>query len=99
MYKAHHDKRASKKIINLGGIHDYSINEAADTLLKVVGKGEKVYVEGRHEVHTAVPTWQASIDYLDFEHKISLEEGLTKMWAWAQKQPMRDRFRVGKLRA
>ena len=83
---------ASKQIINLGGIHEYSINEAADILAEVMGGVEKVYLEGRHEVHTAVPTYQKSIDILGFEHKHDLKEGLEKMWEWAQKQPMRDRF-------
>ena len=83
---------ASKQIINLGGIHEYSINEAADILAEVMGGAEKVHLEGRHEVHTAVPTYQKSIDILGFEHKHNLKEGLTKMWDWAQKQPMRDRF-------
>jgi UDP-glucose 4-epimerase len=44
------------------------------------------------EVHTAVPTWQKSIDILDFKHKTSLEDGLAKMWEWAKKQPNRQRF-------
>lgn len=83
---------ASKEIINLGGIHEYSINEAADILAEVMGGAEKVYLEGRHEVHTAVPTYQKSIDILGFEHKTNLKEGLEKMWAWAQQQPMRERF-------
>jgi len=83
---------ASKQIINLGGIHEYSINEAADILADVMGGAEKVYLEGRHEVHTAVPTYQKSIDILGFEHKTDLREGLEKMWEWAQQQPMRDRF-------
>ena len=83
---------ASKQIINLGGIHEYSINEAADILSEVMGGAEKVYLEGRHEVHTAVPTYQKSIDILGFEHKHDLKEGLEKMWNWAQQQPMRERF-------
>lgn len=83
---------ASKQIINLGGIHEYSINEAADILSEVLGGAEKVYLEGRHEVHTAVPTFQKSIDILGFEHKTNLKEGLIKMWEWAQQQPKRDRF-------
>jgi UDP-glucose 4-epimerase len=83
---------ASKQIINLGGIHEYSINEAADILIDVVGGNKKVYLEGRHEVHTAVPTYQKSVDILNFEHKTDLKEGLTKMWEWAKHQPMRDRF-------
>lgn len=92
LYRAATEPKASKQIINLGGIHDYSIDEAADTLLEVTGFGEKVYLEGRHEVHTAVPTWQKSVDILGFEHKHDLKDGLVKMWEWAQQQPMRDRF-------
>jgi len=83
---------ASKQIINLGGIHEYSINEAADILSEVLGGAEKVYLEGRHEVHTAVPTFQKSIDILGFEHKTDLKEGLIKMWDWVKQQPKRDRF-------
>jgi len=83
---------ASKQIINLGGIHEYSINEASDILSSVLGGAEKVYLEGRHEVHTAIPTFQKSIDILGFEHKTNLKEGLTKMWEWAQQQPKRERF-------
>lgn len=88
--------KASKQIINLGGIHEYSINEAADVLIEVVGGAEKVHLEGRHEVHIAVPTYQKSIDILGFEHKTNLKEGLIKMWEWAQLQPKRDRFVWGK---
>ena len=83
---------ASKQIINLGGIHEYSINEASDILYGVLGGAEKVYLEGRHEVHTAISTFQKSIDILGFEHKTNLKEGLTKMWEWAQQQPKRERF-------
>jgi len=82
----------AKAAINLGGIHEYTINEAADTLLEVFGGGSKVYLEGRHEVHTAIPTFQKSIDILGFKHKTNLKEGLTKMWYWAQIQPKRERF-------
>jgi UDP-glucose 4-epimerase len=83
---------ASKQIINLGGIHEYSINEASDILAEVLGGAEKIYLEGRHEVHTAVPTFQKSVDILGFEHKTNLKEGLEKMWVWAQNQPKRERF-------
>jgi UDP-glucose 4-epimerase len=85
-------EKASRQIINLGGIYEYTINEAADTLLQVIGDGKKIYLEKRHEVHTAIPTYQKSIDILGFEHNTNLKEGLEKMWSWAQLQPMRDRF-------
>ncbi len=83
---------ASGQIINLGGIHECTINEAADTLIKVVGHGKKVHLEARHEVKHAWSTYQKSIDLLGFEHRTNLEEGLTKMWEWALTQPKRHQF-------
>ena len=84
--------QASKQIINLGGIEEYSINHACEVLRDVVGGSEIVYKEARHEVKHSIPTYQKSIDILGFEHKTSLKDGLTEMWAWVQQQPTRDRF-------
>jgi len=92
LWKASQDPRASKQIINLGGIKEYSINEANEILREVIGGGSVQYHEQRHEVKHAIPTWQKSIDLLDFEFKTDLKEGLTKMWEWAKKQPVRERF-------
>ena len=92
LWKASQDKRASKEIINLGGVKEYSIIEANEILREVVGGGEVKYFEGRHEVKHSVPTWQKSIDLLGFEHKTDLKEGLTKMWDWVNTQPIRERF-------
>jgi len=83
---------ASKQIINLGGVEEWSINDANAVLREVVGGSEVKYFEGRHEVKHSIPTWQKSIDILGFEHKTSLKDGLTDMWKWAQKQPKRERF-------
>lgn len=83
---------ASKQIINLGGIEEHTINEASKILKDIIGGGNIVYKEARHEVKHSIPTWQKSIDILKFEHKTSLAEGLTKMWDWAQLQPKRARF-------
>ena len=81
------------EIINLGGIKEYSINEACAMLLKVTDTDlEPVYLEARYETKHAYATWDKSVELLDFKHEIDLEEGLTKMWAWAQTQPMRKRF-------
>jgi len=84
---------ASKQIINLGGIEEISIKDAAQTLKEVIGTTlGVVHLEPRHEVKHSIPTFQKSIDILGFEYKTSLKEGLTQMWKWAQKQPMRERF-------
>jgi UDP-glucose 4-epimerase len=83
---------ASNQIINLGGVEEWTINNANEVLRKVIGAGEVVYKEGRHEVKHAIPTWQKSIDILGFEHKTNFEDGLKDMWEWAQKQPKRKQF-------
>jgi UDP-glucose 4-epimerase len=85
-------EEASKQIINLGGIEEYTINEAATILREVMGAGEVKYEEKRHEVKNSIPTWEKSINILGFEHKTSLKEGLEKMWEWAKVQPMRERL-------
>jgi UDP-glucose 4-epimerase len=83
---------ASKEIINLGGVEEWTVNKACEVLRNVIGGGEVVYKEGRHEVKHAIPTWQKSIDILGFEHKTNFEDGLKDMWAWARKQPKRNQF-------
>ena len=83
---------ASKQIINLGGVVETSINEACDVLIDVMGGGQKVHLQQRHEVKHAYSTYQKSIDILKFEHKTNLKDGLTDMWAWAKQQPNRNRF-------
>lgn len=86
-------KEASKQIINLGGIHGTTINEAAKTLIKVVGSGNMVHVEPRFEVKWCVPSYEKSIDILKFEHNTDLEDGLIRMWEWAKKQPPRPQYK------
>lgn len=84
--------QSSKQIINLGSAIEYSIKEAAEILIEVMGSGTIQFLEQRHEVKNAHPTWKKSVDLLDFQDKTSLKEGLTEMWNWAQNQPSRDRF-------
>jgi UDP-glucose 4-epimerase len=82
----------SKQIINLGGTKDVTIKEANDILKEVIGGGETIYLEKRHEVKYAHPTWQKSVDLLGYQDHTSLKEGLTVMWNWAKTQPNRERF-------
>lgn len=83
LWKAGTDPRASKEIINLGGIHEYTIKECAETLIDVIGYGNIEYLPGRHEVKHAWSTYEKSVELLDFEHKTNLEDGLRDMWEWA----------------
>ena len=85
-------KEASKEIINLGGVEEISIKDASTIVREVIGGGEIVHLEPRHEVKHSIPTFQKSIDLLGFEHKTSMKDGLTQMWEWVKEQPMRERF-------
>lgn len=92
LWNAASSEQASKEIINLGGVEEYSINSANQILKEIIGSGNTIYKESRHEVKHSIPTYQKSIDILGFKHKTNLETGLREMWEWVQKQPMRDRF-------
>lgn len=84
---------ASKQIINLGGVEEISIKEAANTLSRVIGiKNKFKFLEARHEVMHSIPTFQKSIDLLNFKSTTKLHVGLDKMWAWANHQPTQERF-------
>lgn len=84
--------QASKQIINLGGIEKVSIKDASKILREVIGDGEIIHLEGRHEVKHSIPTHKKSVEILGFEHKTSMTVGLTYMWEWAHQQPNRERF-------
>jgi UDP-glucose 4-epimerase len=85
-------KEASKEIINLGGVEEHSILDSANILKEIMGSGDLVFLEERHEVKHSIPTWEKSEKILEFKHTTTLKDGLTKMWKWAQEQPNRDRF-------
>ncbi|MCH7820294.1 MAG: hypothetical protein IIB40_12215, partial [Candidatus Marinimicrobia bacterium] len=84
------DPIASSQIINLGGKIESTINDAADVLIQVMGGGKKEFLDARHEVKDAWPTWQKSVDILNYKENHDLKSGLSKMWEWAQKQPIRE---------
>lgn len=93
--------KASKEIINLGGIQSVTINKANEILRDVIGGGEVEYLEARHEVKHAIPTYKKSMNILEFEHTTDIETGIEKMWNWVKKQPRRnqkewDNFEVQK---
>ena len=85
-------EEASNQIINLGGIEEVSIKDASSILRKVIGSGKITHLEARYEVKHSIPTYQKSIDILNFKYKTSMQEGLTQMWEWAKNQPTRERF-------
>jgi len=92
-WNASQNDNCKGQIINLGGTKEYSISKACNILINVTGQNIKpAYLEPRHESKYAWATWDKSIKLLGFEHKVNLEEGVTKMWEWAKKQPNRERY-------
>ena len=92
-WNASQNDNCKGEIINLGGTKEYSISDACNILINVTGQNIKpVFLESRHESKYAWATWDKSVELLNFEHKVSLEEGAAKMWEWAKKQPNRERF-------
>lgn len=85
--------KASKQIVNLGGMVPMTINAAAESLCRIAGCGSIQYAEKRHEVKFAVPSYQKSIDILKYSEKTGVEEGLQKMWEWAKTQPDRGQYK------
>lgn len=78
--------------INLGGIHEHTINQACEALVRVTGTLIRpTHLEPRHEAKHSWTTWQKSVDMLGFKHEVDLDEGLDRMWQWALKQPKRHR--------
>ena len=75
---------ASKQIINLGGSVYHTINEASDILIDVMGAGEKLYLQARHEAKEAYCTTNKSIELLSYDEKHNLEQGLKEVWEWAK---------------
>jgi UDP-glucose 4-epimerase len=84
--------RASRQIINLGGIEEISIKDACNLLSRIIGSRNILHLEERHEVKNSIPSWEKSEDILGFKHKTSLVDGLYKMWEWTKKQPIHEQF-------
>jgi UDP-glucose 4-epimerase len=82
---------AKNQIVNLGGIHEISLNEASKIMKKITKNDDVIYMESRHEVKNAWSTYQKSIDILGYKENTDLVTGLGAMWEWARLQPSRPR--------
>ncbi len=87
LYLAGTSHRASKQIINLGSEMSYTVLEAAEILMEIIGGGDIQHIENRHEVHTASADNSKAYDILEYEHKTSLLKGLKDMYEWVLKNP------------
>ena len=86
------DESSDGHTINLGGIHEYTINQACEALIRVTGTDtQPVHLAPRHEAKHAWTTWEKSVEMLGFRHTVELGDGLGRMWNWACRQPKRHR--------
>ncbi len=91
LWNAAESELGRNEIINLGGMSEISIADAASIFSEIVGGITVDHLEPRHEVLNAYSTFQKSIDLLDYKDQTSLREGLRTMWDWAQTLPKRER--------
>lgn len=75
---------ANTEIINVGGIKEMSINQAADLVKRITGTDKVIHLEPRHEVKHAWSSFEKSVELLSYSEDIALEAGLENMWRWAQ---------------
>lgn len=81
---------AYNKVFNVGADKEYTVNQLAHTIMKVLGiKGELKYVEARNEVkHMHADNSRATAMFKISEHT-NLEDGLMKMASWAKRAGIR----------
>lgn len=80
-----HVPAAYGRVFNVGGDEHYSVNELAETVIRVSGRPAGVRrLEPRHEVQHAYSDHAAVEQVFGAQDQISLEEGLRRMWSWAQ---------------
>jgi UDP-glucose 4-epimerase len=78
--------KAYGEIFNIGADQPYSVNQLADAVFKAMGKKTDIkYLEARNEVKHAYSDHSKAEKILGYKNTISLEEGLSRMAAWAKK--------------
>ena len=76
---------ARNEIFNVGGDSVYSVRELAETVLRVTGSTSALrFLPARNEVLHAFSDHSKLERIFGPQRSTSLEEGLTKMWTWAQ---------------
>ena len=76
---------AKNQVFNVGGDNVYSVKQLAETVLRVTGaKSPLRFLPARNEVLHAFSDHSKTNTVFGQQPSTELEEGLTKMWAWAK---------------
>lgn len=94
LWRAAIEEDASKQIINLGGEVPMTLNQAAACISAVTENADVRHLEARHEVKHAYATTAKSKALIGYREGVTLTDGITRMWQWAQAQPKRERKRM-----
>jgi len=89
LYNAGVSEIASKQIVNIGSDISYTVLDAAYLLQDIIGGGKITFLDGRHEVHTAVSDIEKAYKILGYKHKTALYEGLKDMYEWVIDNPQK----------
>jgi UDP-glucose 4-epimerase len=78
--------KAYGEIFNIGSDQPYTVNELAKAVFKAMGKKTGLkYLDARNEVKHAYSDHSKAERLLGYKNTINLEEGLSRMAAWAKK--------------
>ena len=79
------------EIFNIGADKEWTINEAAELVMKVAYElgyePDIIHLEKRNEVHTAYSDHTKARDLLGFEDRTVLEDTIRDMFKWAENEP------------
>lgn len=82
--------KVNKQIINVGGIHDTTIREMAEEVMKYFPNyptPEIIVLPSRHaEVKAAFSTWEKSQKLLGYKEQYGWKEGIKRMAEWAKQR-------------
>ncbi len=85
---------ARNQIFNVGGDRVYSVRELAEMVLRVTGSANQLrFLPARNEVLHAFSDHSKFYSIFGRGASTSLEAGISRMWAWAQKHGVRSTTR------
>ena len=83
-------QEAYNQVLNIGADSVFSINELISNLVEVTGGKPSIqYLPARNEVHTAYASHEKAQRLLGVSPTVSLHDGLSRMWGWAQSAGLR----------
>lgn len=89
LYYAGRHKNCSKQIFNLGSNNKRSVRDVAEILQQISDTGDVEYLEKRFEATEAYCNNSKAKNYLCYQDKTHLFEGIREMYFWAKTLKMR----------